>query len=76
MASFGTVGRLTTCPRCHGRNGVVWMQDVGGAFQGCLYCGWRGYVGRRGRSQGKRAGDSDRATPAECGGEEAVAVSS
>ena len=76
MARFGTVGRLTTCPRCHGRNGVVWMRDAGGACQACLYCGWYGYADRRGRSKAERAGDSDREERFGREKEEAVAMSS
>ena len=76
MASFGTVGRLTTCPRCKGRNAVVEIKDAYGFSKSCLYCGWYGYADERDGSDGKQAGTPDLETEVGRGEEERVAVSS
>lgn len=76
MAWFGTVGRLTTCPRCHGRNGVVWMQDAGGACRACLYCGWYGYADRESARKESCTGAFGPETEAERREQRPMAVSS
>ena len=44
MATLGTVGTLTTCPRCKSRNAVVQTEDGWGPSHSCLFCGWYGYA--------------------------------
>jgi len=75
VASFGAAGKLTTCPRCKGRNAVVEVMDAYGFSKGCLYCGWYGYADEKGASNGRRTRASHRGAEGERGEEERVAVS-
>ena len=60
MASLGTMGRLTACPRCRGGNAVVWAEDVYGSSGRCLYCGWQGYAERSAGVEGNGIDGRDR----------------
>jgi len=45
MASLGTIGQFTSCPRCESHNAVVRVEEADGACERCLHCGWYGYPG-------------------------------
>ena len=56
MATIGTLGTLTTCPRCKSRNAVAQTEDTWGPSHSCLFCGWYGYADGNPGLAGRRRG--------------------
>jgi len=78
VASLGTIGRLTACPRCRGRNAVVWGEDAYGRSGRCLHCGWQGYADSAAavEESGVDGSDRERGSGRVEAAEEPVAISS
>lgn len=73
MASLGTLGQFTSCPRCESRNAVVRVDEPDGACERCLHCGWYGYPGVSPASKGASVGERE---TREAGEEVILALSS
>ena len=76
MATIGTLGTLTTCPRCKSRNAVVQTEDTWGPSHSCLFCGWYGYTDGTPGLDGRRRGATGRRIEAPPGEEESLALTS
>ncbi len=76
MATIGTLGTLTTCPRCKSRNAVVQTEDTWGSSHSCLFCGWYGYADETPGLDGRRRGATGRRMEASPGETESLALTS